>query len=142
MMTRKTFLSIVGLIALAIGSFALFAPALLLAAKGVSPSDAANVWVREVGISVTALGLVTLLARGDGDSPTLRAFLIGNAVLQVGLFPIEIVAYAQGIITEMSGVLPNSILHLLLAAGFLYFAARIKTPARDRSSSALDLHRP
>ena len=141
-MTRKLFLSIVGLLALAIGSFALSAPALLLEAKGVSPSPAANVWVREVGISLIALGLVTFLARRDRDSPTLRAFLIGNAVLQVGLFPIEIVAYAQGIITEVSGVLPNSILHLLLAAGFIYFAARIKTPVGDRSSSELELHRP
>jgi hypothetical protein len=141
-MTRKLFLSIVGLLALAIGSFALSAPALLLEAKGVSPSEAANVWVREVGLSIIALGLVTFLARGDRDSPTLRAFLIGNAVLQVGLFPIEIVAYAQGVITEISGVLPNSILHLLLAAGFIYFAARIKTPASDRPASELELHRP
>jgi hypothetical protein len=141
-MTRKTFLSVVGLIALVIGTFALSAPALLLAAKGVSPSEAANVWVREVGISVIALGLVTFLARGDRDSPTMRAFLIGNAVLQVGLFPIEIVAYAQGVIGEISGIIPNSILHLLLAAGFTYFAARIKTPVSDSSSSALELHRP
>jgi hypothetical protein len=130
------FLTIVALIAVAIGAFALAAPALLLAGKGVSPSEAANVWVREVGISVFALGLVTFLARGHGDSPTLRAFLIGNAVLQVGLFPIEIVAYAQGVITEISGVLPNSILHLLLAAGFIYFAARIKTPAGARKGLA------
>lgn len=124
-MSRKTFLSLVAAVALAIGVFALFFPAALLASKGVAPSAAAEVWVREVGIAIAALGVAAFLMRGAPDSPALRAFLVGNLVLQLGLFPIELVAYREGIITKASGVVPNSILHLLLAMGFATFAIRI-----------------
>ena len=134
-MNRKAFLTVVAFIALVVGAFALLAPSALLASKGVAPSEAANVWVREVGIAILATGVATFLLRGHDDTPTLRAFLVGSAVLQAGLFPIEIVAYAHGIITRASGVVPNSVLHVLLAGGFAYFAARVRTatPTRVRS---------
>jgi hypothetical protein len=128
-MTRKLFLSIVAFIAVAVGSFALFAPALLLEGKGVLPSAAASVWVRQAGVLIMASGIMAFLVRGHADSPTLRAFLIGNAVLQLGIFPIEIFAYTQGIITKVSGIVPNEVLHLVLAAGFLYYAAKVREPA-------------
>lgn len=123
-MSQRTFLTIVSVIALAIGSFAAIAPAALLASKGVSPSEPGNLWARELGIALIALGVATFLARTHAPSPTLRAFLIGNAVLQVGLFPIEIIAYARGVITDIAGIVPNSILHVVLALGFTYYASR------------------
>jgi hypothetical protein len=43
-----------------------------------------------------------------------------------GLLPIEIVAYRQGVITQLSGIVPNSLLHVVLAAGFATFAATIR----------------
>ncbi len=134
-MSRKSFLTVVSIIALGVGSFALLAPATLLASKGVAPSEAADVWVREVGIAIVAIGVATFLLRGHGDSPTLRVFLVGNAILQGGLFPIELVAYAHGVITRASGVVPNSVLHVLLAGGFVYFAARIRPEAASGMAS-------
>jgi hypothetical protein len=128
-MSRKTFLTIVSCIALLIGSVALFAPGALLDSKGVAPSDAGNLWAREVGVALVSIGVAAALMRGHRDSPTLRAFLIGNAILQIGLFPIEIVGYANGVITKLSGIAPNSVLHLTLACAFVYYAARIKSPA-------------
>ena len=134
-MSRKTFLSFVAAVALAIGVFALFFPAALLASKGVAPSAAAEVWVREVGIAIVAIGVATFLMRGAPDSPALRAFLVGNVVLQLGLFPIELLAYRDGIITKAFGVVPNSILHLLLAIGFATFAIRMgHSPPKYTSS--------
>lgn len=127
-MSRKTFLTVFSCIAGAIGLFALFAPSAVLASKGVPPSEGANVWAREFGISIVASAVATFLLRDHHDSPTLRAFLIGNAVLQMGLFPIEIIAYTNGVITKASGIIPNSILHVVLAAAFIAFAVRIKTP--------------
>ena len=127
-MSRRAFLIMVSSIAFGVGAFALFAPGMLLESKGVAPSEAGNVWAREVGVAILSTSVVAFLLKDHRDSPTLRAFLIGNAILQVGLFPIEIVAYANGVITKVSGIVPNSILHLLLAGGFVYFAARIKTP--------------
>ena len=123
-MSQRTFLTIVAAVALAIGSFAAIAPGALLESKGVVPSEAGNLWARELGVALIALGVITFLARKHEPSPTLRAFLIGNAVLQIGLFPIEIVAYARGVITSLAGIVPNSILHVVLAAGFAFYASR------------------
>lgn len=124
-MTRKTFLTLVSLVATAVGVLALAAPAALLDSKGVLPAAATKVWVREVGVMILALGIMAFLVRGATDSPTLRAFLIGNAIVQMGLFPIEIVATSTGVLTRVSGIVPNSILHLALAVGFLHFARRV-----------------
>jgi hypothetical protein len=92
----------------------------------VAPSEAGNLWAREVGVAILSIGVTTFLLKGEGDSPALQAFLVGNAILQIGLFPIEIIAYAKGVVTKISGIAPNSVLHLVLASGFVYFATRIK----------------
>lgn len=133
-MSQRAFLTIVALIALAIGSFAAIAPAALLESKGVLPSEAGNLWARELGVALVALGIVTFLARKHEPSPTLRAFLIGNAVLQLGLFPIEIIGYARGVITSLAGIVPNSILHLVLAGAFAYYASRAVTVTQPRAA--------
>lgn len=56
----------------------------------------------------------------------MRALLLGNAVLQFALLPIEIAAYLDGVITARAGIVPNSVLHVLLGFGFAYFATRGK----------------
>ena len=86
------------------------------------------VWVREVGVLLVALGVMALLVRREPSSPALRAFLIGNSVVHLGLFPIEIVAYRSDVITLLSGIVPNSILHVVLASGFAYFAVTMRPP--------------
>ena len=126
-MKRKTFLMGASLIALAVGTFALIFPDVLLESKGVAANGAANVWVREVGVLLIAVGIIAFLVRNHEDSSTLKAFFIGNIVLQLGLIPIEPIAYVNGIITKLSGIMPNTILHALLAGGFAYYMARMKT---------------
>lgn len=125
-MQRKTFLTpfltIAALIALGVGAVALLQPAALLASKGVALNPAAEVWMRELGCALVATGVVAWLVRAHPASPTLQAVLVGNAVLQLGLLPIEILAYRSGVITQLSGIVPNSVLHLALAAGFAWFA--------------------
>lgn len=136
-MTRTTFLTLSSSIALAVGALALLAPATLLAGKGVAPLDATQVWTREVGVLLLATGLLGLLVRTHPDSPTMRAYLAVNALLQVAIFPIELVAYHQGVITTPSGVVPNSVLHAVLAAAFATYAARVSSsPDRDPRSAA------
>ncbi len=125
-MNRKTFITVTALIALAVGTLAFALPAAILASKGVAPSPAAAVWVREVGALLIALGVTAALVRGEPDSGALRAFCVGNAIVHAGLFPIEIVAYVQGVITPLDGIAPNSALHVLLAGGFAYYAATMK----------------
>jgi hypothetical protein len=117
------------MIALGVGVFALLQPALLLQSKGIVSNAAANVWMQETGIALVSIGITAFLLRGEPDSPTLRAFLIGNTVLQLGLLTIEIMAFAAGVITKLAGVAPNSLLHVVLAMGFAYFAASMKASA-------------
>ena len=123
-MTRKTFLTCASAVGLAVGLFAIVAPAAFLAGKGVVHDDAAAVWMREVGVLITALSVLDLLVRAHPSSPTLRAVLLVNALVHVGLFPVELVAHARGVIPLVSGVVPNSILHVLLAGGALWFWRR------------------
>ncbi|MBL8952375.1 MAG: hypothetical protein JNK82_16465 [Myxococcaceae bacterium] len=126
----KTFLTVVGLIALTVGSVALLSPLGLLASKGATPSPATVVWVREVGINIIALGVMSLSMRTHAPSPTLRAFFAGNAVVQLGLLPIEILAWRDGTLTQVSGIVPNSVLHAVLGTTFVVLALRMR-PLHD-----------
>jgi hypothetical protein len=121
-MARELFLTIVSGIATGIGVFAVILPGRLLSSKGVAPNAALHVWVREVGILLLAIGVTAFLVRGQPNSPTLRAFLVCNAIVQVGLLPIEVIGYVRGVLTKISGVVPNTILHIVLAASFIYYA--------------------
>ena len=126
-MNRKTFITVTAFVAFAVALFALCAPAALVAGKGVAANPGTSIWVREVGVLLVALGVMALLLRGEPGSPALRAFLIGNALVHVGLFPIELFAYRADVVTRLSGIVPNSILHVVLASGFVYFAATMRT---------------
>jgi hypothetical protein len=119
-MTRKTFLTIASTIATTVGIFALLFPAILHESKGTQPNAATYVWTSEVGLVLIAIGLMAFLLRGEGNSPALRAFFIGNFIIQIGLFTIEFIAYQNGVISKLEGVLPNLTLHVLLAFGFAY----------------------
>ncbi len=123
-MTTKHVLVSTSLIALAIGTWAIVAPASLLASKGVAPIPATLVWVREVGVLLVALGVLAFAVRAQPDSPSLRAIFGANAVVQLGLLPIELVAHAQGTIPALAGIVPNSVLHAVLAATFLWLTVR------------------
>lgn len=126
-MTRKTFLTISSLIAGAVGIFALIFPSVLQESKGTSPNTATYVWTSEVGLLLIAIGIVAFMVRGHQNSTTLKAFFVGNFIIQIGLFFIELVAYLNGVITKLSGVLPNLTLHILLAVGFVYYLLTMKT---------------
>jgi hypothetical protein len=133
-MNRKIFLTLVSLIAASVGTVALAVPGVLLLSKGVLDNPAANVWVREVGAALISMAYIAFLVRGHPDSPTMKAFLMGNAIFQLGLLPIELVAFANGTLTKGSGVVPNSLLHVGLASAFIYFATQIKTPKNSHST--------
>jgi hypothetical protein len=137
MLRRSTFLTLSSAVALAVGIFALAAPGTLLESKGVAlPNDAAAIWVRELGVAIFALGLLMLLVRNHADSPTLRAIFFANALVQLGLLPIEIRAHHVGVITHLSGIVPNSVLHVALATGFLIFGARMRRQAHHADLDA------
>ncbi len=125
-MNRRTFFSLTAAVALTVGVVAFALPGAVLASKGVAPSPAAEVWVREVGALLVAIGATVASLRDAPDSATLRAFCAGNALVHVGLLPVEVWAYAQGVIPRVASIAPNSALHLFLAVGFARHAWLMK----------------
>jgi hypothetical protein len=124
--TRKTFLTIVSFVASAIGALALTAPGTLIEdVKHAPPSDTANVMARTVGVLILTMGVLNFLVRSHEDSPTLRAVLIANLVLQVGIMPVDPLAYFNGVYGTFGSFVPNTILHIVLAGGFSYYLARM-----------------
>lgn len=126
MVSRFWFLTGASLIAIGVGGTALVAPDAMLATKGVVGNAAAEVWMREVGALLLAVGVISWLVRSHEDSATLRALLWGNALLQLTLLPIEMVAHADGVIPKLIGIVPNTVLHVLLAAGFVIHARAVR----------------
>ena len=127
-MQQKTFLSIAAAIALAVGTVAALFPAALLASKGTLPSAAADLWMREVGVLLVCIGVMAGLVRNHADSPTMRVLMLGNLLVQLGLLVTEVQGYANGVITQLSGLVPNAVLHVVLAAGFAYYWRRRGLP--------------
>jgi hypothetical protein len=118
---RKALLTVNGCAALAIGSFALTMPSVLLVdVKLAEPSAAANVMARTVGVLIMSMGFLSVRVRGDEDSPTLRSVVIANLLLHLGLLPIDPLAYASGAFRALGSFVPNTVLHLLLSAGLAF----------------------
>lgn len=134
-MNRKTFLTIASVIALAVGTVAAVFPMAILESKGVTPGAPVIVWIRQVGVAILGVGIVSFLIRGHAPSATVRAFLLVNAAHQLMLAPIEVVAFHEGTITKLSGIVPNTVLHVLLATGFLYFASRERADSKEQRTS-------
>ena len=125
-MSRQVFLTIISVIASLVGLFAMLFPTTLLESKGVEPIVSTLVWTRETGLLLIAIGLIAFSVRMHEDSETLKAILLGNIIIQIGLFAIELVAYFNCVITKLSGIVPNLRLHILLAMGFIYFWSTMK----------------
>jgi hypothetical protein len=139
-MSRKAFLTITSIIVLAIGIFALTAPsALITSVKVAAPSETANVMARTVGILLITIGVLDFLVKDHEDSPTLRSILIANLILQVGIMPIDPSAYATGVYKTVGSFVPNTVLHFLLAGGFIYYLAKMKKHGRRTGAEGTQL---
>jgi hypothetical protein len=138
-MKRSTFLTIASMVALAVGLFAFAAPGVLIGTvKMAAPCDVGNVMARTVGVLLMTVGLLAFLVRNHEDSPTLRSILIANLILQIGLLPIDPIAYATGVYSTPGSFVPNTIIHILLASGFAYYIFAMKSP-QDSSAGITNL---
>ena len=126
-MKRTTFLGVTSLIVLLIGGFALMSPGVLISdVKHAAPSETANVMARTVGVLLIFVGVLNFLVKDHPDSPTMRSILIANLLLQIGILPIDPSAYATGVYRTVGSFAPNTVLHLLLASGFVYYLVKMK----------------
>lgn len=121
LLERKTVLSVTAFIAIPIGLFILVAPQFFLeSVKHAEPNDTANVMARTAGILLISIGLLDFLVRNSSDSPTMLAILAANLVLQIGIMPIDVIAYVTGAFSTLGSFVPNTIAHVILASGYAY----------------------
>ena len=73
---------------------------------------------------LVSIGLINFLSRNDPGSPALRAVMIGNIVLHVVAFIVDVYDYRISFI-KISGLVSGSIVHGLLVVGFVYFLRRV-----------------
>ena len=116
----RLLLLVAACVAAAVGCLALLAPASLLAAKGVASIDpAAIAMTRTVGVALLGVAGLDFACRDLAPSATLRRVLAANAGLQLMLLPLDPYAYAVGAFSGVGSFLPNTVLHMVLAAGFI-----------------------
>lgn len=126
-MTRKSFLTFASLVALSIGAIAMFLPStLIIDMKDAAPSGTTIVMARTVGVLLISFGVLNFLVRSEPSSPTLKHILLANALLQLLILPIDPLAYAYGVYGSLMSFVPNTILHIALFCGFVFFWLRIE----------------
>lgn len=130
-MSRKTFLTLHALVALVIGALAILAPGHLIEeVKQAHTSPAAEVMGRTVGVLIASMGILAFSVRSHGDSPTMRSVLWANLLLQLAILPIDPLAYYDGTFHTLGSFVPNTIVHLVLAAGFVFYLRKAPSTAR------------
>jgi len=121
-MNLKILMTALSIIASLVGTAGITRPVQFLESKGANVTPAAVIWMRQVGVLILAQGITCFLLRDEPISLAVRAFLAGAAFTQLGLLPIEIVAFQRGELTKLSGIVPNSILHVILGCTLLHRA--------------------
>lgn len=120
-MSRQTFLTIASAVSLLFSAYMIAAPGKMMEGMGVGPNAGTNVVLQAMSVMLLSIAVMTFLARKDPGSQALRAILIGNVVMHTVALPIDWIAYAQGVFTQLSGILPGTIIHVIFALGFIYF---------------------
>lgn len=128
-MSRKVFLLISGIIGLLFGVYMIAAPAAMMKGVGAPASEATNAVLQAMGATLIAVSIMLLAARNDAGSPALRGLLLGGFLMHLLELPVDWVAYNRGIFTEISGIIPGTVVHVVLGIGFLYYLVRMKKPA-------------
>jgi hypothetical protein len=118
-MTRSRFLLVAGILALFFGASMIAAPQQMLTNMAVDAKEARMV-LQWMGVTLLAIGCINIFSRNDAGSPALRAVLIGNLVLHVLGFGIDVYHHFLGFV-QASGVIMGGIVHGLIGAGSAYY---------------------
>ena len=119
-MKRQTFLTIAAAVGALFSIVMIASPDKMMEGMGTTTSPVTTVVLQVVSVMLFSLSIITFLARKDEGSVALRAIIIGSIVMHLVLLPIDWIAYQKGIFTQISGIIPGTIVHFVLTAGFIY----------------------
>jgi hypothetical protein len=118
-MKRRTFLTIAAAVGALFAVYMIASPAKMMEGMGCQPSETTNVVLQVMSVMLFSIAVMTFLARKDEGSIALRAILIGSIVMHIASLPIDWIAYQRGIFTNISGLIPGTIIHIVFAIGFI-----------------------
>lgn len=95
------------------------------------PSGEAEAMARTVGTLLLSVGVLNFLVRHDPDSKTMKSVLTANLVLQLLILPVDPLAYLSGVYPIVDSFLPNTVLHIVLASGFVYYLRQLAPEALE-----------
>jgi len=122
-MTRSVFLLVAGLMAIFFGAMMLAQPQQMLTNMARDGGEARFV-LQWMGVVLLSVGVINVLARNDPGSVSLRAIMLGNILLHVFGFGIDVYHHLLGFV-QASGVVTGGVVHTALTVGFVYFLRRL-----------------
>ena len=125
-MKRQTFLTIAAALGTLFSLYMFLAPAKMMEGMGVQSNDTINVILQVMCVMLFTIAFITFLARRDEGSIALRAIIIGSIMMHIISIPIDWVAYQRGIFTQISGLIPGTIIHIILCVGFILCLKNLK----------------
>lgn len=125
-MQRRHFLLIAGILACCFGLTMLGAPDQMIGNMTTSTNEGATRVLQWMGVVLFSIGVINIAARNDPGSLALRAVMLGNIVLHVLGFAIDLYQYRLGFV-RASGVAMGAVVHGLLTLGFVYYMQRLSS---------------
>jgi len=98
----------------------------MMEGMGVESNASINVILQAMCVMLFTISVITFLARKDEGSIALRAILSGNIMMHLISIPIDWAAFYRGIFTQVSGILPGTVVHIILAVGFILCLKNLK----------------
>ena len=119
-MSRKTFLTLAGVIAMAFGLTMAFAPDQMLNNLVGGGNPAAEHVLQWMAVVLFSVGCINILSRNDPGSPALRAVMLGNIIMHALGWAIDIYQHLQGFVTAQ-GLIMGTIVHVVLIVLFALY---------------------
>ncbi|MBI2020568.1 hypothetical protein HYS94_04070 [Candidatus Daviesbacteria bacterium] len=122
-MSLKTFLTIASASAIVFGVPLIFFPQMMAANFGISLDSSGEVFAKTAGAMLVTLGLINWLARNWKDTKALKDLLLADILVQLLTLVIDFMSINSGAMNQMGWI--GVILHIVLAAGLLYFYRKL-----------------
>ena len=129
-MKRQTFLIIAATVGTVFSLYMFLAPAKMMEGMGIQSNDSINAILQVMCVMLFSISVITFLARKDEGSIALRAIIIGSIFMHIASIPIDWIAFQRGVFTQISGLIPGTIVHIILAIGFILCLKNLKQVAK------------
>jgi len=123
-MKRNVFMIIASILATFFGAHMLIGPGKMLENVVSTNTIEMQHVLQWGGCGLIAIGIIIFLARNDQGSQALKAIMIGNILLHVLAFGVDLYQFNIDFI-KSSGLIMGAVVHGLLIFGFSFYLAKL-----------------